>query len=381
MPDSECQWPREAARRIPPVFFLVLFLSHQYLLSPSSPNPSPLRSLLSHQLQSQGTPEIPSHRKKKKKKTRYSLASKAAFLPPSIPPSSETRMEAELLPRAYFAPGIAAAPTTDAFKFSSPLCCRLSLRTRAVSVSSSSPAKHRIFCANSSAGLEKKERVDESDTLTLESVRLSLIRQEDSIIYNLLERSQYCYNADTYNPDVFSMNDFHGSLVEYILKETEKLHAKVGRYKSPDEYPFFPNDLPEPLLPPMQYPKVLHKVAESININDTVWNMYFKDLLPRLVKLGNDGNCGSSAVCDTICLQDREGLMALLTYPEVEERVKERVELKARTFALEVTMKEGKVESETVYKIEPDLVADLYGRWIMPLTKEVQVEYLLRRLD
>ncbi|CAI0453933.1 unnamed protein product [Linum tenue] len=214
------------------------------------------------------------------------------------------------------------------------------------------------------------------------------------------------------------MNDFHGSLVEYILKETEKLHAKVGRYKSPDEYPFFPNDLPEPLLPPMQYPKVLHKVAESININNTVWDMYFKDLLPRLVKLGNDGNCGSSAVCDTICLQalskrihygkfvaeskfranpseyktaieaqisetlqDREGLMALLTYPEVEERVKERVEMKARTFALEVTMKEGKVESETVYKIEPHLVADLYGRWIMPLTKEVQVEYLLRRLD
>ncbi|CAI0453937.1 unnamed protein product [Linum tenue] len=173
------------------------------------------------------------------------------------------------------------------------------------------------------------------------------------------------------------MNDFHGSLVEYILKERKQ----VGRYKSPDEYPFFPNDLPEPLLPPMQYPKVLHKVAESININNTVWDMYFKDLLPRLVKLGNDGNCGSSAVCDTICLQDREGLMALLTYPEVEERVKERVEMKARTFALEVTMKEGKVESETVYKIEPHLVADLYGRWIMPLTKEVQVEYLLRRLD
>lgn len=31
--------------------------------------------------------------------------------------------------------------------------------------------------------------------------------------------------------------------------------------------------------------------------------MYFRDLIPRLVEDGDDGNCGSSAVCDTICLQ------------------------------------------------------------------------------
>jgi len=31
--------------------------------------------------------------------------------------------------------------------------------------------------------------------------------------------------------------------------------------------------------------------------------MYFSNLLPRLVKEGDDGNCGSSAVCDTMCLQ------------------------------------------------------------------------------
>lgn len=31
--------------------------------------------------------------------------------------------------------------------------------------------------------------------------------------------------------------------------------------------------------------------------------MYFSNLLPGLVKEGDDGNYGSSAVCDTICLQ------------------------------------------------------------------------------
>lgn len=49
--------------------------------------------------------------------------------------------------------------------------------------------------------------------------------------------------------------------------------------------------------------KVLHSIADSININVKIWEMYFKNLLPRLVKEGDDGNFGSTAVCDTICLQ------------------------------------------------------------------------------
>ncbi|KDP27193.1 hypothetical protein JCGZ_19892 [Jatropha curcas] len=280
---------------------------------------------------------------------------------------------------------------------------------------STSFANRRILSVEASAssiGLEKKKRVDESENLTLEHIRRSLIRQEDSIIFSLLERSQYCYNADTYDPDAFSMDGFHGSLVEYMLREIEKLHAQVGRYKSPDEHPFFPDDLPEPLLPPLQYPQVLHPIADSININKKVWDLYFRDVLPRLVKDGNDGNCGSTAVCDTICLQvlskrihygkfvaeakfrnspdaykaairaqDRDRLMDLLTYSKVEEAIKKRVEMKAITFGQEVTICFGDEDTDPVYKIDPGLVAELYGEWIMPLTKEVQVEYLLRRLD
>ncbi|KAE8709991.1 Chorismate mutase 1 [Hibiscus syriacus] len=264
-----------------------------------------------------------------------------------------------------------------------------------------------------SFGLEGvKQRVDESENLTLEAVRRSLIRQEDSIIFSLLERAQYCYNADTYDPDVFSMDGFHGSLVEYMLKETEKLHAQVGRYKSPDEHPFFPYELPDPLLPPLQYPKVLHPIADSININNQVWEMYFRNLIPRLVNKGDDGNCGSTAVCDTMCLQalskrihygkfvaeckfraspdaytvaiqkqDRKWLMELLTYPSVEESIKKRVETKARTYGEVLSGNINEDGVDPVYKINSSLVADLYGDWIMPLTKEVQVEYLLRRLD
>ncbi|KAL3844634.1 hypothetical protein ACJIZ3_002037 [Penstemon smallii] len=269
-----------------------------------------------------------------------------------------------------------------------------------------------IHASAATVGLAKKNRVDESQSYSLDGIRNSLIRQEDSIIFSLVERAQFCYNAETYDPNAFAMVGFHGSLAEYMIKETEKLHGKVGRYKSPDEHPFFPNELPEPLLPPLEYPQVLHPAADSININVQIWDMYFKNLLPRLVKEGDDGNYGSSATCDTICLQalskrihygkfvaeakfraspdvykaaivaqDRTQLMDLLTYPEVEEAIEKRVEMKTRTYGQDLPMN-GRVDKiDPVYKINPSLVADLYGDWIMPLTKQVQVEYLLRRLD
>ncbi|KAL6186793.1 hypothetical protein ACLB2K_042912 [Fragaria x ananassa] len=133
-------------------------------------------------------------------------------------------------------------------------------------------------------------------------VTLCLI-YEDDIICCFLERAQFAHNPNTYDRNAFSMEGFHGSLVEFMLMETEKLHAQVGRYKSPDEHPFFPEHLPEPLLPPLHYPQVLHPCADSININNQVWDMYFGNILPSLVEQGDDGNCGSAAVCDTLCLQ------------------------------------------------------------------------------
>ncbi|KAM0923897.1 hypothetical protein ACQ4PT_005212 [Festuca glaucescens] len=258
----------------------------------------------------------------------------------------------------------------------------------------------------------EKQRIDQSEILTLDSIRTSLIRLEDSIIFGLLERAQYCYNADTYDSGSFHVDGFGGSLAEFMVRETEKLHAKVGRYKSPDEHPFFPEDLPEPLLPPIQFPTVLHPIADSININKEIWKMYFDEVLPRLVKEGSDGNSGSSALCDTTCLQalskrihygkfvaeakfqespeaympaiiaqDGDLLMQLLTYETVERAIEHRVETKAKIFGQEVNIGAEAKGLPPVYKIRPSLVAELYSNRIMPLTKDVQVAYLLRRLD
>ncbi|ONM37682.1 Chorismate mutase 1 chloroplastic [Zea mays] len=252
-----------------------------------------------------------------------------------------------------------------------------------------------------------EERVDRSEILTLDSIRQVLIRLEDSIIFGLLERAQFCYNADTYDSNAFHMDGFGGSLVEYMVRETEKLHAQVGRYKSPDEHPFFPEDLPEPRLPPMQYPRVMHVLGSQMLLMMTA----FVSLSP-LVKKGSDGNAGSSALCDTTCLQalskrihygkfvaeakfqespeaympaiiaqDRDQLMHLLTYETVERAIEHRVEAKAKIFGQEVNIGVEDNGSPPVYKIVPSLVAELYSYRIMPLTKEVQIAYLLRRLD
>lgn len=78
--------------------------------------------------------------------------------------------------------------------------------------------------------LAKKDRVDETEFYTLDGIRSSLIRQEDSIIFSLVERAQYCYNADTYDPNASFMDGVQGSLIEFMVKETEKLHARVCQF-------------------------------------------------------------------------------------------------------------------------------------------------------
>ncbi|KAJ4884256.1 hypothetical protein Rs2_34349 [Raphanus sativus] len=295
-------------------------------------------------------------------------------------------MEAKLLNRTFYnAPGLnlAAHSSTPVsylpgkLRFGPP-------RSLSLRVSTATP----IRCSR--RGL----RVDEGESLTLDSISHSLIRQEDSIIFNLLERAQYRYNADTYEEDAFAMEGFQGSLVEFIVRETEQLHAKVDKYKSPDEHPFFPQCLPdaEPILPPIQYPQVLHQCAHSISINKKVWNMYFKHILPRLIlpKRIHYGKFVAEAMFredpatyeTAIREQDRTQLLRLVTYETVEEVIKKRLEIKARIFGQYIRINDPETgAADPSYKINPSLVGKMYGEGIMPLTKEVQVEYLLRRLD
>ena len=68
----------------------------------------------------------------------------------------------------------------------------------------------------------------EIEPLTLANIRESLIQQEDTIIYALLQRAQFGFNSPTYDNSSFSTPGFDGSLLQFMLKETEHLHAKVS---------------------------------------------------------------------------------------------------------------------------------------------------------
>ncbi|GIL64746.1 hypothetical protein Vafri_18627 [Volvox africanus] len=268
---------------------------------------------------------------------------------------------------------------------------------------------------------------DMSSALSLANIRSSLIRQEDTIIFNFIERAQFARNVPVYTPDAIPVPGFNRcgrrySLLEYVLRETEQLHGSVRRYTSPDEQAFFPDDLPPLVLPPITYPSVLHHCAESINMNERILQMYMNDILPGLTAPGDDFNYGSSATLDVTCLQalskrihygkfvaeakflakpeeysalirsrDAAGIMKLLTDREVERSVVERVRRKAATFGQDITengavsvgtgANGGTPEGGPRLKVSPDLVARVYEDIVMPLTKDVEVMYLLRRLD
>ncbi|XP_022976259.1 chorismate mutase 2-like isoform X1 [Cucurbita maxima] len=250
-----------------------------------------------------------------------------------------------------------------------------------------------------------------SDTLTLDGIRDSLIRQENSIVYSLIERARFPLNRQIYLQNNASIPGFSGSLVEFIVRETEAIQAKAGRYENPEENPFFPESLPLPLvLNPHKYPKDLHPSGASINMNKAIWEFYFNKFLPLLVADGDDGNYAATAASDLACLQtlsrrihcgkyvaevkfrdapkeyetpirskERDTLMKLLTFEAVEEMVKKRVERKAMVFGQEVTL--NNTNEGGKHSIDPSLASRLYSEWVMPLTKEVEVEYLLCRLE
>ncbi|XP_062223895.1 chorismate mutase 2, cytosolic-like [Phragmites australis] len=254
---------------------------------------------------------------------------------------------------------------------------------------------------------------EQEQQLSLAAVRDALIRLEDSVVFALIERARHPRNAPAYAP----AGGGDGSLLEVFVRETEALNAKAGRYQKPEDVLFFSQDLPSHLLPTKIQPKVLHPLASSVSVNDAIWKMYFNELLPLFTVDGDDGDYAETVALDFACLQvlsrrihygkyvaevkfkdapqdyspliqakDSNSLMNLLTFKAVEEKVKKRVEKKARIFGQNVTLEDnvGTQESsagDCECKVDPKVLAKLYDQWVMPLTKNVEVEYLLRRLD
>eukprot|EP00966_Prymnesium_polylepis_P213847 4952607-Prymnesium_polylepis.2 len=151
-----------------------------------------------------------------------------------------------------------------------------------------------------------------SSKLELQSIRDALIRQEDTIIFALIERAQFAQNAACYDSDnpAYSHLSSGGlatsadSFLDFMLLETERLHARVRRYTSPDEHAFFPQRLPPPELPLLDFASDLHPAV--VNLNDRIKQLYLNKVLPAMCPPGDDQQHGSSVVADVAVLQVRE---------------------------------------------------------------------------
>ncbi|EPS73290.1 hypothetical protein M569_01467, partial [Genlisea aurea] len=241
--------------------------------------------------------------------------------------------------------------------------------------------------------------------MDLESVRKILVRLEDTIIFSLIERANHPLNSPLYGAAPYS--EALPSLFSSFLKESEALQAKAGRYDSTEDVPFFPDVLPETTKTTTRSSPTtpfLHPSGANVSVNDEILRFYLEKILPLIAVEGDGTNYAAIASADLTCLQalsrrihygkfvaevkfrdaaedytpaiqskDREGLMNLLTFESVEEGIKKRVEEKASIFGGESTT--GKT------RIDPGVVSEVvYGEMVIPLTKLVQVEYLLHRL-
>ncbi|CAG8629308.1 10154_t:CDS:2, partial [Cetraspora pellucida] len=256
------------------------------------------------------------------------------------------------------------------------------------------------------------------DAVSLEKLRNTLIRLEDTIIFALIERAQFSHNKLVYEPGKYKYKDcedFEGSFLEYFLRESERVHAKMGRYCSPDEYPFTEH-LPDPIIPPLEYPPILKQ--NNINVNAKIMEFYINCIVPSLCAMDDDKNYGSVATRDVTCLQsisqrihygkfvaeakfrdpnlqpkyiehiksrDSKAIEELLTNKKVEEDLLKRLKRKALIYGQDIT-ETGDFNLDAEHaskhlKINVDLVVEMYEKWIIPLTKEVEVAYLLERLD
>lgn len=271
-----------------------------------------------------------------------------------------------------------------------------------------------VLLALSTAAMDSLiDRSDNGSALDLNRIRFQLIRLEDTITFHLIERVQFPLNRNIYVPGAVQIPNSTLSFMDWVLREQEALQSRIRRYESPDEYPFFPDALQKPILPPLNYPKILH--PNNVTVTQKIKEFYIEKFLPAVCSdFGHDDrgpeqeNYGSTATEDIGCLQalsrrihygkfvaeskfvtekdkftalikagDRDGIGRAITNETVENQVLARLRLKAETYGRDPSTPKSDVPN----KINVDAVVAMYKDFVIPLTKEVEVEYLMQRLN
>lgn len=231
-----------------------------------------------------------------------------------------------------------------------------------------------------------------STNISLAEIRETLERAEDSIIFALLERSQY-------------LDQTNSSVSLDLLKLTEIAQAQAGRYACPEETPFtcpdnsrysqYQSETP----PTHRLDHYLSAHHYTINYNAKLLQYYFSTLLPNISEAGQDPNPGSAAVADIALLQavsrrihlgkvvgesklrrdatfgslqnqSDQDILDHITDEPREKVVMDRVTRKAEQYLAVFQT------SHHPSRLTPKSIATFFHEFIIPVTKAVQVDYL-----
>ncbi|MCL2219543.1 MAG: chorismate mutase [Chitinispirillia bacterium] len=240
--------------------------------------------------------------------------------------------------------------------------------------------------------------------LNLDHIASRLEGLEETIIHRLIDRAQWCVNEVAYahGQSGFANEDLR-SLFELRLWHHEEMDAKFGRFCIPEERPFS-GGLPAPRRA-VNIPETgLHiKDFDEVNFTGAVLASY-RLLLHKICRPGDDGQYGSSVEHDVYAVQaiarrlhygalyvaeskyqgdvggyrkliekkDREALLEKLTRKEVEDKIIARVKEKVRQV-------QAKINKEVRVEVKSESIIVYYKDFLIPMTKQGQVIYLLNR--
>ncbi len=235
-------------------------------------------------------------------------------------------------------------------------------------------------------------------------IALDLESLEETIIARFIDRAQYRRNEPAYLP---GKSGFRGepilSLLTLRLKYQEEMDARFGRFCVPEERPFS-HALP-PTCRNVTLPANCLNLPDydMVNLTEDILESYLL-LLPQICRPGDDAQYGSSVENDVYAIQaisrrihygamyvaeskyrkspeiyreaidggDHDRLLSLLTRPEVEQQILNRVAEKAETM-------QASTKSTIRHTIDPAVVREYYADRVIPLTKEGEIRYLLNR--
>jgi chorismate mutase len=81
------------------------------------------------------------------------------------------------------------------------------------------------------AAIMAMDLLNPKTALDLGNIRYALIRLEDTIIFNLIERAQFPLNPSIYVPGAVPLPDFTGSFLDWLLTEVEQAHGNSIPHK------------------------------------------------------------------------------------------------------------------------------------------------------